>query len=97
MTGVGERTSAVLRWDVPVDDQEHTIRCGRIVHVDCRDPHAVTFWALDESPKLHTLRVLGTGHSVPAGWVYVGTALSPELPPFSPRGALVWHLFEATP
>lgn len=89
----------VLRYDVPVDDQEHIVVSGRVVHVDCRAPDVVTLWALESAVYSRTYRVFGTGQPIPDGdnWEHIGTALSPHLDPFSPRGALVWHLFESAP
>jgi hypothetical protein len=87
----------VIRWVVPVDDEHHEFPLnGAILHVDCRAPHAVTMWTLDTGgPTMpRTFRVFGTGHDVPGSARFIGTALSPDMPPFSPRGALVWHLFE---
>ncbi len=80
----------VLRWYVQVDDEPHPIpSVGRIVHV-AGDARHVEFWALtcehvEAAPR--TFRVFGTGHPIPDGYVYVGTA------PRTPEG-LVWHLFE---
>lgn len=85
----------ILRWDVPVDDQDHEITCGNVLAVDCRDPRTVTFWAEDALPIPRTFRVFATGQEmVGSDWNYLGTALSPALPPFANRGDLVWHLVE---
>jgi hypothetical protein len=37
-----------------------------------------------------TVRVFGTGHPIPEGYVHVGTALDPN-------SALVWHVYQKTP
>lgn len=89
----------VLRYDVPVDGQAHRIEAGRPVHVDCRQPDVVTFWAEGPHVVSRTFRVFATGEALPAGetWGHVGTALSPCGPaPHCERGALVWHLFVRT-
>ena len=40
-------TEAIYRYEVPVDDEPHPIELsGDIVHVGCRDPKTVEFWAL---------------------------------------------------
>jgi hypothetical protein len=82
-------TKRIFRYEVPVDDQWHHIRCGPILHVDCRHPAYVEFWAVpvdDEEDDVedHRLRVFGTGHEMDAELVYEGTALAP--------GGFVWHL-----
>lgn len=96
--------SAVLRWTVPVDDEPHVLDLsGGVLFVDCRDdPGTVEVWTLDSGgPTVaRTFRVFGTGHPVPDGWEYVGTALTPmEVLGLGQRkrGALVWHLFERLP
>lgn len=52
----------------------------------------VGFWAEHNSDKPERLRkfiIVGTGHPIPEGAVYVGT------PPRTEHG-LVWHLYEVT-
>jgi len=85
---------AIHRYEVPVDDRAHVIALrGSIVHVWCRDPEVVEFWAFDDAsvPKdSRSFRVFGTGQPLPQGQLgarYVGTAITPG-------GALVWHLCE---
>lgn len=92
----------VLRYDVPVDDAEHEITCGRVLHVDCRQADTVTFWATDDAKTSRIFRVFATGQNVddPYGvWTFLGTALTPATWSDEPvpRGFLVWHLFEKTP
>lgn len=86
----------VLRYEVPVDDQEHSVTLGRIVHVASRSPETVEVWALDGAQHSRTFPVFGTGQPVPDpyGWEHVGTALVGPLP-WPVLGPLVWHLFEA--
>ncbi|MBD9721966.1 hypothetical protein PV755_09505 [Streptomyces caniscabiei] len=81
--------AVVYRFEVPVDDRWHEIpACSTPLHVDCRDPRIVEFWAWrrDDLPAWH-LRVYGTGQPIPDGTKYRGTALAPG-------GHLVWHLIE---
>lgn len=82
----------VLRWYVPVDDRDHPIGAGRVVHVACRgdDIDVVTVWTeeTDETKKTvgRRARVYGTGQPVPAGDEHIGTAVTST-------GRLVWHLY----
>lgn len=81
---------AIYRYEVPVDDRWHPLQLtGPIVHVDCRNPRFVEVWAIhtDSPPVTRSFRVYGTGHPLPSGAQYVGTALAPG-------GQLVWHLIE---
>jgi hypothetical protein len=98
----------VYRYEVPVDDGVHMLPAGKVVHVDSRrQADTVEVWvefpATGGLPDL-PVRVFGTGHDVPADAVHLGTALSPDMPTFTPadsvfarpgsaRGALVWHLY----
>ncbi len=80
----------VLRELVPVDDQVHELAVtGPIVHVAARREDAVDVWWVYDSDvpeRVLLVRVFGTGHLVPAGPEYLGTAVTPS-------GRLVWHLF----
>lgn len=80
----------IYRYEVPVDDRWHPIPgCSTPVHVGCRDPRVVEFWAFhrpDLPPR--DFRVYGTGHPIPDGAEYRGTAVAPG-------GSLVWHLLES--
>lgn len=93
--------AVVHRYEVPVDDQAHTIMLpgyARVLHVDCRRRGVVEFWTevirseraaevYHDQPREY--RVFGTGHPIPlTGWHYQGTALD---------GPLVWHLYERRP
>jgi hypothetical protein len=82
-------SARILRYEVPVDGWFHTLElCGcDILHVGCRDRGVVEFWNLDhgEEARSRTFTVVGTGHEIPAGCRYVGTAVV---------GPLVWHLLE---
>ena len=80
----------IYRYEVPVDDQVHEFKLtGAILQVACRRRGVVEFWALQNggsaNPVTRRLLVFGTGHPIPFGHAYVGTALD---------GPLVWHLME---
>ena len=74
----------IYRYEVPVDDQEHEITTGPPLFVASRRPDVVEFWA-DPHVLSYNRRyfVVGTGHPIPPGAVYVGTALI---------GPFAWHL-----
>jgi hypothetical protein len=79
----------IFRYEVPIDGRWHPIPgCSTPLHVGCRDPLLVEFWAWrrDDLPVRH-LRVFGTGQSIPDGTHYRGTVIAPG-------GQLVWHLIE---
>lgn len=77
----------ILRYEVPVDEGWHEHTCGVPVHVAARRVDVVEFWAIDDGYVMaRRFRVFGTGHPVPGGTTYRGTALA---------GPLVWHLVEA--
>ncbi|GHH87831.1 hypothetical protein GCM10017771_30610 [Streptomyces capitiformicae] len=81
--------ATIHRFEVPVDDRWREISgCGTPIHVDCRDPQIVEFWAWrrDDLPARH-FRIYGTGQPIPDGTHYRGTTLTPG-------GQLVWHLIE---
>lgn len=89
-TGPAPYDTRVFRYEVPVDDQWHDLELsGPILHVDCRDPRVVEFWALHTPgywcKRTESFTVIGTGHLQPDGY-HVGTAIAPG-------GQLVWHLF----
>ena len=87
----------VLKTDVPVDDQWHSIVVGSgILHVDHQRSGFVSVWWLEsERALVSTLRVFGTGQPIepiiPGDFVtyptHLATVLDREL------GA-VWHVFE---
>lgn len=83
--------SRILRFEVPVDDQWHTITgCTMPMYVGCRTPGIVEFWAWERpTSRPRRYRVIGTGHPIDDDddvW-YCGTAIAPG-------GQLVWHLVE---
>lgn len=74
----------------PVDGQKHSFDLsGAVLHVDSRSAEIVEFWALDSGGPLvaRAFSVVGTGHSYPDHWKYVGSVIVAD-------GALVWHLME---
>jgi hypothetical protein len=95
----------VLRYEVPVDDDWHTIGGGRVVHVDNRpqrftDLHPrLEVWTeehlLDDWPATPALTaerrviVVGTGHQIPPA---ATQHLGSVL-----DGPFVWHLFAEQP
>ena len=87
-------TAAIYRYEVPVDDQWHTLcLSGPIVHVATRRPDVVEVWATTHGFGAYDvdLLVVGTGHRYPSTDVtHVGTAVVPG-------GALVWHLLRRGP
>lgn len=77
----------ILKTEIPIDDQWHTVETGDVLHVGQQRDMAVTFW-WEETADVRTrrLRVFGTGREVPDATTYVGTVQAND--------GLVWHLFE---
>lgn len=83
--------SRILRYEVPVDGQWHTITgASRPVHVGCRQVDTVEFWAWDR-PDVGPVEycVFGTGQPVEEPCAHMGTTIAPG-------GQLVWHLVRRT-
>jgi hypothetical protein len=86
-------SSRILRYMVPVDDQDHEIgtAAGFILHVAARRRDAVEFWTMEGASgpngEPRTFRVFATGQEIPDGYAYIGTGIVPG-------GDLVWHLME---
>jgi len=63
---------------------------GKIVHVACPQHLILNFWVEVETTnnilELRHFTVLGTGHPIPDGAKYVGTAVDTNF---------VWHLYES--
>jgi hypothetical protein len=82
----------IYRYKVPVDDLVHEHKLtGRLLSVanGPGEPRDVEFWAEhDDTLPEYAFKflVVGTGHPVPEGGTYVGTA--PRT-----REGLVWHLY----
>lgn len=86
-------TRAVHRYEVGLDGPAVIPLTGEPRHVSALPGSAgVEFWAEHVSSRPaedRVFTVIGTGHPVPDGAAYVGTA--PRT-----REGLVWHLFELT-
>lgn len=87
--------SYIYRYEVPVDGKDHEfVLHGSPLHVGCRDYDRVEFWAVyrdgSSDGPLRRFQVVGTGHELPKGARYIGTAPAPG-------GTLVWHLIELLP
>lgn len=81
----------IFRYEVPVDDEWHTLDLsGDVLHVASRNSaDVVEVWAYHDSNhnRKRRFRVFGTGQPVPDGATYCGTSLIQNIP-------LVWHLLE---
>lgn len=87
---------AMLRWQIPVDDEDHEVKCdGPVVATSTTHGlwsnlprHWVEFWTYgDTTPGApRVFRAFGTGQPIPDGYAWRGTA--------DREGGLVWHLFE---
>jgi len=81
----------IYRYEVPVDDQWHTIELsGRVLSTGCRKPGVVEFWAIsgENPPYERSFRVVGTGQEIPVGlmsWDHHGSVC--DVNP-----GLIWHL-----
>lgn len=89
-------TARILRYEVPVNDQWHTLTlAGPIVHIATRRHDVVEVWATTDGygEQDHDLLVIGTGqpYDFENGNVcHIGTAIVPG-------GELVWHLMQRGP
>jgi hypothetical protein len=83
----------VLRWEVPVDNLEHKIGGGPVVHVACRGrADVVDVWTEEPRPaalrpEQRYARVFGTGHPIDPTWEHAGTAVAPL------ETGLIWHVY----
>lgn len=79
----------ILKWTIPVDDHDHPIGIGAIVHVDVQGQRAdlVQVWTdeWDTGGRVVSARVYGTGQPIPEDGEILGSALAAG-------GALVWHV-----
>lgn len=84
----------VLKWSVPVDDQEHFIGGGPVSHVAMEPgtgygqntPPVVNIWTeepLNGENPVRSALVVGTGHSYADGYMAVGSCRD---------GIFVWHV-----
>ena len=72
------------------DAPHEFVLTGDVLAVGCRNVEPMEFWVIELSSTVRrTCRflVVGTGHPLPPGAKYVGTAVAPG-------GGLVWHLME---
>lgn len=83
----------VLKWPVPVDDHEHPIGAGKVVHVDCAGESRVVYvWTEQHATTrrtghgLSSARVYGTGQPIPDDAEHIGSAVTAG-------GMLVWHVY----
>lgn len=90
-------TRTVYRQRIPVDDEWHTVRIaeGSELHAAARTEDSVDLWYLHDPAQpgagVHRrFRIFGTAQPLPADATHVRSAVTPD-------GAIVWHLFEATP
>lgn len=88
----GSGTKRVLKWSVPVDDQDHPIGAGRVVHVACQAGvvDVVQVWTEEISSggviaPIRSARVYGTGQPIPEHAEHIGTVTPPR--------TLVWHVY----
>lgn len=84
----------VLKWSVPVDDQDHPIGGGKVLHVGCQAGvvDVVSVWTEEPAVGVHgqrRARVYATGQPVPDGDVHIGSVIAPVSPPRT----LVWHVY----
>lgn len=86
----------IHKISIPVNDQAVPFDLppnARVVHVGCQSPDGrwVSVWYECQQPILSKVtrrfQVFGTGHPVPLGCLYIGTAIVPNQP-------LVWHVYE---
>ena len=79
----------VLKWNVPVDDREHPIGAGPVMHVACQSTiDVVQVWTLEDDHvrEVVAARVFATGQPLPEG---VGAD-------HHLGSVLIWHVFRVT-
>lgn len=80
----------VLKWSVPVDDNDHPIGGGKVVMVACQaGPDVVQVWTEEwrgVDPLPRRARVYGTGQPVPLHDEHLGSVVTAG-------GRLVWHVY----
>lgn len=77
--------TAIHKQPLRIDDSEQVVR-GWPIHVGL-DPSGQPCVWYESSPEHphQSLRVVGTGHLVPTGWLHVGSFINPPL--------FVWHIY----
>lgn len=77
----------ILKTEIPIDDQWHTVQTGDVLHVGQQSADTLTFWWEETADvRARRLRVFGTGHEIPDDTTYAGTVEASM--------GLVWHLVE---
>lgn len=84
--------AAILKWNVPVDDNYHPIGSGEVVHVGSQwgKRDEIQVWTKESGNVGETRRIVqvyGTGHTIPSDAKPLGTVIAAG-------GHLVWHLCE---
>lgn len=74
----------VLKYPLIISDAPQSI-FGDIVHVASQNGLPTVWAVVGPGAAMRRVAVLGTGHDVPVGYAYVGTAHC---------GRFVWHVFE---
>lgn len=79
----------VLKQSVPVDDRIHPIGGGKVLLTACQNgPGSVQVWTEESEDRgivnPRAAIVIGTGMSVPEGFVHIGSAMA---------SSLVWHVY----
>lgn len=85
------KSRRVLKWPVPVDDNDHPIGAGPVVLVESRNGLHSTVFVWTEEPEgvakaVRRARVYGTGQPIPDGDVHIGSTSA---------GLFVWHVYAA--
>lgn len=81
-------TRRILKWTIPVDDNDHPIGTGPVVHVACQHhPDTVEAWTDEpdaEHVEITSARVYGTGQPLPEHDEALGSTVL--------LNGLVWHV-----
>lgn len=80
----------IYKFPVPVDDvlHKHAMPTKAVIRHVAQQGYQPCIWAeVDTDAPLveRSFRVFGTGHAIPDGFAFVGTAFD---------GPFVWHVFE---
>ena len=80
--------SKVLRYEVRIDDTAQRVPAGKVVLVHAHRQGIVNrleVWihVAEGELRTQTLRVFGTGQTIPAGWRHLGSCVA---------GHFVWHV-----
>ena len=82
-------TKRVLKWNVDISDAPTRIGGGPVVLVAMQrfGGDTIQVWTEETGPPTRWVRVFGTGHDVPSGFVHLGSAMTAD-------GSLVWHVYD---